>query len=140
MPDLGSQEFVEDRSVSNHVINLLSYHLSLSHFPRTFFPELIGIVAFQVEWHAVTLDDMLSKTNQFGLSAVNQSFQEMGNSYKKMKELLKKAIDKYMDEMCSLHGVKEAQKAASRIWEGVSKTATLTRAIAEEVNGEKNKF
>ncbi len=120
MPPTHSWEFSQQKEILEAAFDFPNLLLSLSFFPRTFLPELLGInLAIELSGLGKDYMKLVDELNYWNIDpyiiSLHISIDNMasGHSYLAME-----SIQIYLDHLLATGGQSEAQKQWQRIWAG----------------------
>ncbi|MBD2383912.1 iron-containing redox enzyme family protein [Cylindrospermum sp. FACHB-282] len=133
MPSEASYPFVKQENLFDSAFTNPTFQLAVSQFPKTFFPELIGMTLY-LEWESTPSIAPLVKILE--RRDINPQFFSLhvaiDNPSSGHGAIAKQAVERYLDEIRQSSGEKEVQEQWRRIWIGYVTFAT-TGTLGEDL-------
>lgn len=131
LPPIASREFIEHRGFIDSAFDLPVYLLSISKFPSTFLPELLGLnMAIELSGLGNVYLRLSEELTYWGLNPdiidVHISIDNVSSGH---AFLAKEAIQLYLDEIIGLSGVEAADTHWRRIFNGYCSLQSVCRGF-----------
>ena len=120
LPEVSSDEFSRYGNFTSAVFELPLYLLSISQYPRTFLPELLGLnLAIELSGLGAFYMKLVDELSYWRIDAriisVHISSDNLASGH---AALAKAAIVAYLDELGAGYGEREVQRHWQRVWRG----------------------
>ncbi|MGH8507642.1 MAG: iron-containing redox enzyme family protein [Gammaproteobacteria bacterium] len=120
LPEVSSDEFIRYGNFTSAVFELPLYLLSISQYPRTFLPELLGLnLAIELSGLGAFYMKLVDDLRYWGIDAriisVHIASDNLASGH---AALAKEAIVAYLDEVGAGYGEREVQRHWQRVWCG----------------------
>ncbi|MGH8555727.1 MAG: iron-containing redox enzyme family protein [Gammaproteobacteria bacterium] len=120
LPDVSSDEFVRYGKFTSSVFDLPAYLLSISQYPRTFLPELLGLnLAIELSGLGAFYMQLVDELSYWRIDAriisVHIASDNLASGH---AALAKAAIVAYLDVLGAGYGEREVQRHWRRVWRG----------------------
>ncbi len=120
LPDVSSDEFIRYSEFTSSVFELPLYLLSISQYPRTFLPELLGLnLAIELSGLGAFYMRLVDELSYWRIDAriisIHIASDNLASGH---AALAKAAIVAYLDELGAAYGEREVQRHWRRVWRG----------------------
>ncbi|NRA14933.1 MAG: iron-containing redox enzyme family protein [Oceanospirillaceae bacterium] len=119
-----TKEYSENPELWDDMFSGSVYHTSISLFPETFYPEILGMTLY-LEWEANALQRMVSLYEYYGFSSLFYKLHvAIDNAVDGHGAMAKRIVELYLDEVRNESGEVGVQDHWERIWDGYVAFAT----------------
>ncbi|MGH8469834.1 MAG: iron-containing redox enzyme family protein [Gammaproteobacteria bacterium] len=120
LPEVSSDEFIRYGNFTSAVFELPLYLLSISQYPRTYLPELLGLnLAIELSGLGAFYMGLVDELSYWRIDAriisVHIASDNLASGH---AALAKAAIVAYLDELGAGYGEREVQRHWQRVWRG----------------------
>ncbi|MGB8955162.1 MAG: LodA/GoxA family CTQ-dependent oxidase, partial [Tumebacillaceae bacterium] len=134
MPDTRSRSFVDQKELFDSSFTNPVFQLSVSMFPRDFFPELIGMTLF-LEWEATpAFSPIVQMLKYYGMDphffSLHVAIDNVDSGHGAMS---KQIVEWYLEDIRSKGGDEAVQEQWRRIWRGYVCFATTGRHYPDQI-------
>ncbi|MDQ3563481.1 MAG: iron-containing redox enzyme family protein [Pseudomonadota bacterium] len=120
LPEVSSDEFIRYGKFTSSIFELPLYLLSISQYPRTFLPELLGLnLAIELSGLGAFYMGLVDELSYWRIDpriiTVHIASDNLASGH---AALAKAAIGTYLDELGASYGEREVQRHWRRVWRG----------------------